>query len=41
MIETEYQSLLQYRQDLRDLPTQAGFPESVEWPSLSLGGVDV
>jgi hypothetical protein len=25
---------LQYRQDLRDLPSQAGFPYSVEWPTL-------
>jgi len=24
--------LLQYIQDLRDVPQQAGFPESVEWP---------
>ena len=24
--------LLQYVQDLRDVPQQAGFPESVEWP---------
>lgn len=24
--------LLQYTQDLRDVPQQAGFPESVEWP---------
>lgn len=26
--------LLQYAQDLRDVPQQAGFPESVEWPEL-------
>jgi len=26
--------LLQYIQDLRDVPQQAGFPESVEWPQL-------
>ena len=26
--------LLQYVQDLRDVPQQAGFPESVEWPEL-------
>lgn len=24
--------LLQYTQDLRDVPQQSGFPESVEWP---------
>ena len=24
--------LLQYTQELRDVPQQAGFPESVEWP---------
>ena len=24
--------LLQYTQDLRDVPQQTGFPESVEWP---------
>jgi len=24
--------LLQYVQDLRDVPQQTGFPESVEWP---------
>ena len=26
--------LLQYVQDLRDVPQQEGFPESVEWPEL-------
>ncbi len=26
--------LLQYVQALRDVPQQAGFPESVEWPEL-------
>ena len=26
--------LLQYVQDLRGVPQQAGFPESVEWPEL-------
>lgn len=26
--------LLQYVQDLRDVPAQAGFPEAVEWPSI-------
>ena len=28
--------LLQYVQDLRDVPQQAGFPESVEWPECPL-----
>ena len=26
--------LLQYVQELRDVPQQAGFPEAVEWPQL-------
>ena len=26
--------LLQYAQDLRDVPQQAGFPEAVEWPDM-------
>lgn len=26
--------LLQYTQALRDVPQQAGFPESVEWPEI-------
>ena len=26
--------LLQYVQDLRDVPQQSGFPESVEWPEV-------
>ena len=26
--------LLQYTQALRDVPQQAGFPESVEWPDV-------
>ena len=28
--------LLQYTQALRDVPQQAGFPESVEWPECPL-----
>lgn len=28
----EYQEVLQYRQDLRDLPTQEGFPHEFQWP---------
>ena len=28
--------LLQYVQDLRDVPQQAGFPESVEWPEIPI-----
>lgn len=27
-----YQALLTYVQDLRDVPAQAGFPETIEWP---------
>ena len=29
-----YLTALQYAQDLRDVPQQAGFPESVEWPEI-------
>lgn len=32
--ELWYLSALQYAQDLRDVPQQAGFPESVEWPEV-------
>lgn len=28
----QYAALLMYRQALRDLPNQAGFPETVTWP---------
>lgn len=30
--------LLQYVQELRDVPQQAGFPESVEWPEIPSEG---
>lgn len=30
--------LLQYVQDLRDVPQQAGFPEIVEWPEIPTEG---
>lgn len=30
--EAWYLAAIQYAQDLRDVPQQAGFPESVEWP---------
>lgn len=38
--EQEYQDVLRYRQALRDIPQQPGFPESVEFPKLppALGG---
>jgi len=32
--ETARQAWLDYRQALRDLPGQAGFPEAVDWPGL-------
>lgn len=30
----EYQSWLQYHQDLRDITTQDGFPQAVTWPEV-------
>jgi hypothetical protein len=30
----EYASLVGYRQDLRDIPTQPGFPQNIIWPSI-------
>lgn len=30
----EYTELLAYRQALRDVPQQAGFPETIDWPIL-------
>lgn len=30
----EYADLLAYRQALRDVPQQAGFPETIDWPIL-------
>ena len=32
--ETYRLDLLQYKQDLRDIPEQAGFPDNVEYPTL-------
>ncbi|MFP4895833.1 tail fiber assembly protein [Paraburkholderia sp. EG304] len=32
--ETEYQAILAYRQALRDIPQQAGFPLDIDWPQL-------
>ena len=32
--ETYRLDLLQYKQDLRDIPEQAGFPDNVEYPAL-------
>lgn len=29
----QYAELLAYRQALRDVPQQAGFPESIQWPA--------
>lgn len=31
--ETQYRAVLAYIEELRQVPEQAGFPESVEWPS--------
>ena len=30
----------QYRQELRDIPTQAGFPWSINWPTAPTTGVN-
>ena len=30
----EYAALLQYRQDLRDITKQIGFPNEINWPEL-------
>ena len=34
--DAQYQLLLQYKQDLRDIPTQAGFPQNVTYPTWPL-----
>ena len=34
--KTQQQAILAYRQQLRDLPKQPGFPETVVWPTLNL-----
>ncbi|GGY03752.1 phage tail assembly chaperone [Paludibacterium paludis] len=30
----QYTELMQYRQALRDVPTQKGFPSSIDWPNI-------
>ncbi|MHA3117238.1 hypothetical protein E0H86_07080 [Acinetobacter sp. ANC 4635] len=32
----QYKALLTYRQALRDVPTQIGFPDNIVWPSYPL-----
>lgn len=32
----QYKALLTYRQALRDVPTQSGFPNNIVWPSHPL-----
>ncbi|MHA3052541.1 phage tail assembly chaperone [Acinetobacter sp. ANC 4640] len=32
----QYKALLTYRQALRDVPTQTGFPDNIVWPSYPL-----
>ncbi|MHA3059901.1 tail fiber assembly protein [Acinetobacter sp. ANC 4636] len=32
----QYKALLTYRQALRDVPTQSGFPSNIVWPSYPL-----
>ena len=34
--DAQYQLLLQYKQDLRDIPTQTGFPQNVTYPTWPL-----
>lgn len=34
LTDEEFQALLQYQQDLRDVPQQMGFPFDVEWPAM-------
>ncbi|MDR0595828.1 MAG: phage tail assembly chaperone [Puniceicoccales bacterium] len=34
--ETDYTALHEYRQQLRDLPEQEGFPSNVIWPTTDL-----
>ena len=33
-LKTKLSAILAYRQALRDLPQQKGFPEKVSWPSI-------
>jgi len=37
LTDQEYADLLAYRQALRDVPQQDGFPESIDWPDLPDG----
>lgn len=37
LTDQEYADLLAYRQALRDVPEQAGFPQSIDWPDLPDG----
>ena len=32
LTDAQYQQLLQYKQDLRDVPSQETFPTTVDWP---------
>ncbi|MHA3062494.1 phage tail assembly chaperone [Acinetobacter sp. ANC 4641] len=32
----QYKALMTYRQALRDVPTQSGFPNNIVWPSYPL-----
>lgn len=32
----QYQALLMYIQALRDVPEQAGFPDTIEWPEIEV-----
>lgn len=32
--EAQYKSVLQYIQDLRDVPEQSGFPSTIVWPTI-------
>ena len=36
LTDAQYTSLLQYKQDLRDVPTQVGFPQVIVWPTCCL-----
>ena len=36
LADAQYTSLLQYKQDLRDVPTQVGFPQVIVWPTWPL-----
>lgn len=36
LTDAQYTSLLQYKQDLRDVPTQVGFPQVIVWPTWPL-----